>query len=157
MEMGNLLFGNSRGKIALDRDIFQDPFCQGLAYIGYDAYGQPNVLGWHPGTEPAVPPEHDDLFIIRPYWWGDEDAPEAELPNFEVPSANLSIQWYKYALRDSYANREFTLDEMIHIFSDLHDKLVERGWNFELYCTCCEKKKEAFRLFARARFQQLAD
>lgn len=155
MEMGNLLFGCSRGEIELDRDLLQDVFWQGLAYVGYDSHGLPMVVSAKLSVTKASLPAHDDLFCVRPYWWGDPDSPKATLPNLEVPSADLKVMWYKYALRDAYANREVTPEEMVRIFSDLHDKLVERGWDFELYRTNCIERDDLFQTPTRLYFSQL--
>lgn len=39
MELGNLLFGNSRGEYEIDREKYQDIFCDFLEEIGFDSYG----------------------------------------------------------------------------------------------------------------------
>lgn len=41
-------------------------------------------------------------FDVRPYWWGDEDAPEADLPNFAF--GEVKIRWYKYPGRGMSTN-----------------------------------------------------
>lgn len=99
-ELGNLLFGHSRGNYQVDRK-YQERFCEVLEKAGYDSYG--------------CSESGDNLypnFTVRPYWWGDDDAEEATLPNFECKELGLEIAWYKYPLRDSYSNIPFT-DEVM--------------------------------------------
>lgn len=106
MEIGNMLFGHSRGRYPIDRGKYQDRFCEMLYYAGYDNYGcqdKDNV---------------SSHFIVRPYWWGDGEDPDANLPNFECKELGLEIRWYKYALRDSYSNIPFT-DELMEKLEDM--------------------------------------
>lgn len=41
-------------------------------------------------------------FEVRSYWWGDENASEADLPNFVF--GDVRIRWYKYPGRGMSAN-----------------------------------------------------
>ena len=45
----------------------------------------------------------NDVFVMRAYYWGDEDDPRGELPNFEY--GDISIHWYKCSARDCTTNR----------------------------------------------------
>ena len=119
MELGNMFFGNSRGEYEIDRS-FQSRFCEVLHRLGVDDHGVANR-------------EEDmndmggittDSYIIRPYYWGDE-LEQAKLPNFEFPSLDLKIKWYKYPLRDSYSNRPFTEEimEELEKFSEKESKV----------------------------------
>jgi hypothetical protein len=56
MELGNAIFGNSRGEHPVDRNL-QDEFCKMLEW-----------LGWEPYDESTI--QKGD-FTIRPYYWGD--------------------------------------------------------------------------------------
>lgn len=49
----------------------------------------------------------NDFFTIRPYYWG-EDEDEICKPNFEIPSENFELDWYKYPFRNSYSNEKLT-------------------------------------------------
>jgi hypothetical protein len=75
----------------------------------------------------------NDVFSYFPYYWGDctcgcdedtnDDAThDAQCllikPNFVHKPSGLEIQWYKYALRDSYTNRGINLDELKKIVSE---------------------------------------
>jgi len=45
------------------------------------------------------------------------------MPNFHYKPTDYQIQWYKYPLRDSYANREITLQEFLEIIDKCIDSL----------------------------------
>lgn len=108
MELGNMIFGHSRGECQVDRDRWTEFFHGLLEQMGVDIYGY----------------SEDDCagllnVIVRPYYWGDctcgavddeECRPECQLmlPNFEVPRLGFKMSWYKYAIRDAYSNMEMT-------------------------------------------------
>ena len=126
MEIGNLLFGNSRGNFPVERGDFQQAFWDFLESCGFDSYGHieddeleknlQTVMGdvvKNINNEDYTEHMHffeNDVFIIRPYWWG-ESQNIAELSNFEFKPTNYQLKWYKYPLRDSYANQELTLEQ----------------------------------------------
>ena len=62
MELGNMVFGNSRGEHHVDRDL-QDEFCELLERMGFDGYG-------HKDDHPEWAFENE-VFRIQPYYWGD--------------------------------------------------------------------------------------
>ena len=126
MELMNLIFGFSRGRYPLDRDALQDVFVEGLESLGYDGHGIQRI------QDKDLIPAHDDLFAVHSYWWGDEDAPEARRPNFAIPSKGIEVRWYKYALRDAYANVDLSPDEWRAIFAELSAELVRRGLDLAL-------------------------
>ena len=99
----------------LDREKFQDIFSNFLEKGGFDYYGI------HNGQEDNLPSGgsglENDTFIIRPYYWGDDDD-IAELPNFVYKPLNLEITWYKYALRDAFCNQDITPYELANILND---------------------------------------
>ena len=106
MELGNLIFGNSRGQFPIDRETFNELFHEFLRNINFDSYGVHDIHGYN-GFE-------NKTFVIRPYYWGDDDN-FRWLPNFVHKPTGLEIQWYKYPLRDSYSNIELTKDMLIKI------------------------------------------
>jgi hypothetical protein len=59
---------------------------------------------WDRRTDPAIPG-----LAFRPYWWGDENAPEADLPNLAF--GDIEIRWYKHPGRGTTAQRVVTPDE----------------------------------------------
>ena len=123
-ELGNLAFGHSRGEYAVDRDEFQELFYAFLDRNDFDAYGHHFDL--NKGQVPYDEEDHSTFkngtFIIRPYYWGDNLRIQ-KLPNFHYLPTDLQIHWYKYALRDSYSNREFTKGEFIKILKDCEDSM----------------------------------
>lgn len=106
MEIGNLLWGHSRGRYPVDRDKFQYRFVELLKQIGYDNHGVELEEG-----EEGYTGKINSNFIVRPYCW-DDDSPDCLLPNFECPKLKFTLSWYKYALRDSYSNKELTEELM---------------------------------------------
>lgn len=58
MELGNMIFGNSRGEHPVDRDSHMDDTLRLLA----DALGQNFYF---------VPGFENETFVVRPYYWGD--------------------------------------------------------------------------------------
>ena len=117
MELGNLVFGNSRGEYEVDRDL-QDSFHNLLELLGFDGYGflKRTSDEWKPASVYGVT---NGVFTVRNYYWGDcecneehvKDCPTT-MPNFEHAPSGLKLQWYKYPLRDSYSNVPLT-EEMI--------------------------------------------
>ena len=46
---------------------------------------------------------------VRPYWWGDDEAPEASLPNLAFKG--VEIRWYKYPGRGMSCNMGLRPDQ----------------------------------------------
>lgn len=114
IELGNLLFGNSRGNYAIEREEWQNPFCKFLDHNGFDGYG------YKEGSNERC--FENDTFIIRPYYWGDEED-IAELPNFEYKPTGFTISWYKYPMRDAYASHDISTEEFIAILKACENSL----------------------------------
>lgn len=133
MEMGNYIFGNSRGKYPFERGEREKKFYYFLEDCGFDSYGHINEdalekylitidSGRYVKTSSGKKmPEHthafdNGVFRIMPYWWG-ESKKIAQMPNFIFyppdGSERFELQWYKYPLRDAYSNREITLPEFL--------------------------------------------
>ncbi len=62
MELGNAVFGNSRGTVPVDRNL-QEPFYNYLESMGFDGYG--NKLD---NDEWVF---ENEVFRVQPYYWGD--------------------------------------------------------------------------------------
>lgn len=62
MELGNWIFGNSRGEYEVNRGL-QSYFVSWLERLGFDGYGHPKF-----GNEWSF---ENDTFRIQPYYWGD--------------------------------------------------------------------------------------
>lgn len=123
MELGNLIFGNSRGEFEIDRDVYQDLFAEFFRSIGIDSYGTVT------SKLAKVYPEYikgctfeNDTFIVRPYYWGDDEE-IASMPNFEYKPDELKICWYKYMMRDAYSNKELTVDYIKEVFENIRKSL----------------------------------
>ena len=115
MELGNLLYGNSRGQFSMDRTIFQPMFQEFLDKIHVDTYGIPEKPQSY--GKAGTPTIETDKFLIRPYYWGDDPEIQA-LPNFVYKPMQLQICWYKYTLRDAYSSHDLTPDQMQAILND---------------------------------------
>lgn len=117
MELGNLLFGHSRGSYEFpDRDIVDSHAWQLIleltdsdGYMFTEDEGHKNSRGGY----------EDDVVAMRPYWWGDSDDPEANKPNLVYKPTGFEIMWYKYPFRDSYMNQDLTYDEVIDVFMNI--------------------------------------
>ena len=108
MELGNLMFGNSRGEYAVEpREEYQEAFARFLDKLGFDYHGHDERGN---GMDNAV-------FTIRPYYWG-EDESIAELPNFVYKPTGLEISWYKYPMRDAYSNQDVSMKDFEAILKD---------------------------------------
>lgn len=128
MELGNLFFGNSRGEYPVNRS-WQNAFVYKLYDMGFDSYGYPQDEEYqYRGQFKIIHSKHDpqndyiryfenDTFILMPYYWGDDDY-ISELPNFIHKPTGFQLSWYKYALRDAYANKNISFNELMVIMDD---------------------------------------
>lgn len=128
MELGNMVFGNSRGKHLVNRD-WQNTFCEYLSDMGFDGYGvadSEELNGFLVEVKSAInePAEkfENDVFVIMPYYWGDDDDLR-KLPNFVFKPTGFELSWYKYALRDSYMNQDVTYQELVLILKKCKESL----------------------------------
>lgn len=142
MELGNLIFGNSRGEYPVPRE-WQDSFCERLAEMGFSGYGFPNEWDDDGRFAPELSERYDkflveidgedgrhhkwetDLFVLMPYYWGDDDA-IAELPNFVYKPLGFELSWYKYALRSAYMNQLVTLAQLDDMLRACIESIRER-------------------------------
>jgi hypothetical protein len=126
-ELGNAVFGNSRGQVKIPRGKgFEEEL-----YRLFDAYAPDRDNSWR---EYGVDFENN-IFSVMQYWWGDCTCGWDEIDNGHLPSCKLvkpnflykptgyAIQWYKYPLRDSYANREISLSEFAKMIDNCIDSL----------------------------------
>ena len=103
MELGNLLFGHSRGAYhVLPRNEYEDVVFKLLDSNNFDSYGYKQDI-----KERVF---ENDTFIIGPYYWG-EDEEETSKPNFVYKPTGLEIKWYKYPLRDAYCNQNINIQD----------------------------------------------
>ena len=119
MELGNIVFGNSRGEYAVEpRMDYQEAFCNFLFANGWDGHA---IRG--DGADTAYEYEND-TFIIRAYYWGD-DEDKAALPNFVYKPTGLEISWYKYPMRDAYSNQDISIEQFVEILADCERSMKE--------------------------------
>lgn len=111
MELGNIMFGNSRGEFSVNRD-WQGEFVDFLHDCKIDSYG--NYEGSNKDCLTKRGGFENEVFTVNPYYWGDDEK-IAEEPNFIYKPENITIDWYKYALRDSYCNIELTYEKLKEI------------------------------------------
>ena len=122
IELGNSLFGHSRGLFHVERGDFERVFRETLLAMGFDGYGH---YGYdRDGNRIEDAPHRDcvkkypnkrrdfgfenDTFVLRPYYWGGNSR-AARRPNFVFKPTGYQLKWYKYPLRDAYANRNLAL------------------------------------------------
>lgn len=117
MELGNLLFGNSRGEYEFpDRDIVDsDEWIALRNILGIDSDGVANKDNPHANKRGGY---DDGEICVNPYYWG-EDGEEADEPNFLDRRIGLEIRWYKYPFRDSYMNWQMDAPALRHYFGGL--------------------------------------
>jgi len=57
----------------------------------------------------------NEIFTIRPYYWGEDDEIE-NLPNFLYKPTGFEIEWYKYAFRAASMNQDLNEQQIRNIF-----------------------------------------
>lgn len=128
MELGNLLFGNSRGRFEVPRGIseddfiWQETFIEFMDEIGLDGYGyvENDELEKYKTERGGF---ENNTFIINPYYWGEDEEVMKE-PNFVFKPTGFTIDWYKYPLRDSYSNKEITFEELKEILRICKESVI---------------------------------
>lgn len=121
MELGNMMFGNSRGVYRVEpREVYQNAFFEFLDANGWDGHAvrKDDLL------DDAYEFEND-TFIIRAYYWG-EDEDIAALPNFVHKPTGLEISWYKYPMRDAYSNQDVSIERFEEILADCEASMRRR-------------------------------
>lgn len=126
MELGNFIFGNSRGDIQVNRD-WEEDFHYLLEDIGFTSYGYidtKKLKPWEQTDKDGSKYFENDLIIVRPYYWGEDDE-VAEKPNFVFKPRQFEMSWYKYPLRDAYMNQELTKEEFLDILKEIKKSFLE--------------------------------
>ena len=108
MELGNLLFGHSRGEFVFPQNFMKDKSVWEalLKKAGLDFYGS---------SDDDSEFFENDVFIIRPYYWGNDEK-LMDLSNFVYKPEGFEINWYKYPFRDSYMNKNYSVKEVEETF-----------------------------------------
>jgi hypothetical protein len=123
MELGNALFGNSRGKYPLERGKWQNTFCSIFKDTRLDPYKE----------------FENDTFSFFPYYWGDcECGTDDIIDNFSAASKcssdcfSTNIQVYQDSLKEQ--GLDYTkINKLLRAFCKEHEQ------NFEgcmVHCTC---------------------
>ena len=122
MELGNLLFGSSRGPVPVDRDRYTRIFRSLLA--------QMVERGWN-----SYEPFETAVFSFSPYCWADCDCDKAEpddehdsdcplaVPNFMHKPSGFWVRIYKYPWRDSYASHDLNDEQLTTLASECEASL----------------------------------
>ena len=99
LELGQMLFGNPTQEYPVPREKWMGGPFEILMDAIAEKTGDKNFI--------YSPDFSNDFFTIRRHYWG-EDEEEMDKPNFEVPSENFSLTWYKYPFRGSYSSEKLT-------------------------------------------------
>ncbi len=142
MDFMNLVFGTIRGTVPVSRD-WEEDFKEFLEKAGFDVYGrienddleqsvitiEGDEVEYDGETKEHTHGFDNGTFRILPYWWGDSDN-IAELPNFVYYPNKYEMNWYKYPLRDTWANKEISYEEFKQMLKvcieSLKDKTKEQ-------------------------------
>jgi len=121
MELGNVLFGHSRGEYPVERfTAIMEPLLEIVRSVAPDR--DECSLGY--GVE-----FENDVFEMHPYCWcGEEDCKQCgtmEQVNFRFKPDDVEITWYKYMLRDAYSNAQITPEIMRAIADKCLESLQE--------------------------------
>jgi hypothetical protein len=117
LELGQMLFGNPTQEYPVPREEWMSGPFEILMDAIAEKTGDKNFI--------YSPDFSNDFFTMRSYCWDYEDEEEASKPNFEVPSENFSLTWYKYPFRSSYSS----------------EKLNHKRWN-DLIQKCIKSLEE---------------
>ena len=115
IELGNLLFGNSRGQFPVDRDLIEPVFWDEFGDV-FDTYMF--FMSKDPEKKKHITDRggyENGVFKVNPYYWG-EDEDIMDEPNFIYKPEGIEISWYKYPMRDAYSSVLLTKDRAKEIF-----------------------------------------
>jgi hypothetical protein len=113
----------------LERMQLQDLFVFMLEILGLGCRGMRDQTGEQPripekADEPGA--SEDDLCIVRPYDWSDDEV-KGELPNFVYKPEGLYLGWYKYPLRAVTASAPVDRAKMREIVRAIIFRYVSRS------------------------------
>lgn len=114
MELGNLIFGHSRGEHPIPR------------HEGFETEIARLLEGTFPDEDPWTRSYgvhfKNDVWECHPYCWCErEECPQCgtgEQANFKHFASGLEIRWYKYPLRDAYSNQKLTVPNLAKVVDD---------------------------------------
>ena len=121
MELGNAMFGHSRGVHHIERGV---GFENEISRLFRLAFPKSDDWAISYGVE-----FKNDVWECHPYCWCDnEDCPQCgtgEQANFKHYPSGLEICWYKYPLRDAYSNMPITLRKFCDVIDDCVSSLAK--------------------------------
>lgn len=139
MELGNLLFGNSRGEFPVNRE-WQDDFYEFLEKCNIDGYGYYEGENEYETESGGF---ENEIFLINPYDWNAYCTCGFEERNDEWWNKNKHDQNCFFVKRKKFEEELRNLK--IEYFSDLYIKLLDEfaksngytGWEGSgVYCDC---------------------
>lgn len=111
-EIGQMLFGAPTGDYGMPE--YADALVHGLLSEIERVYWNLNQKEWDRYADPGLPGVE-----YHSYWWGDEDAPEAERPNLSFGDG-VEVRWYKYPGRGSTVNKKMSAADWCEWFTRAH-------------------------------------
>lgn len=106
-EIGQAVFGNPWSEYDFESIEDYEIIEYMLRIISYFATGQESYSDYF----------ENDIFALRPYYWGDDEE-EMRKPNFFHKKSGLEIRWYKYIGRGMSVNRKICPKCFLKIFMD---------------------------------------
>lgn len=123
-ELGQMLFGNPTGEYEMPE--YAGSLLHGLLNEFERIFRNMNQKQW----DRDEPVSFNGVYF-RPYWWGDENAPEASLPNFGLDGDGIEIRWYKHPGRGLSVTHDLTPGQ----WAAWHDRVARalhlHEWNRE--------------------------
>lgn len=105
MELGNFLFGNSRGEFEVNRD-FQEWFVVFIKSLGFDFYGYGE--NYDEGKKAYI----NGSVLIRPYYWGECECDYDKEEELWSQENNHSLDCYRNKVKsDLLQSYGFVLDQ----------------------------------------------
>ena len=104
--------GGEDGAWGVPRDWREDAFAEFMDSAGLDYHGHacgedspfvPFVAEFAEGDPRSHYVIDTPLFVLRPYYWGDEESVH-RLPNFIYKPWRFEVSWYKYPMRGAVSN-----------------------------------------------------
>ena len=106
-ELGQAVFGNQWGEFEAE-NIGDAAIEHTLREIGR-VFWNKNQREWDWHETPGL-----KGIRFQCYWWGDDDAQEASVPNLQIEGSDVEIRWYKHPGRGNTTSRKMSPDDWHH-------------------------------------------